>query len=1367
MKRPTWLRKALWLLPIILILLIVTALIGLHIYLSSGRATQAVAERLQDLLGGRVVVQASDIGLVGDSTLRGISAYEDGEPTAPWLQIDDVKADVSALSVVREKAPGAIQFQGARIALRFDRAGHLLTRLPSKKEGPPPQVPHVHIEQGVLTLAQEGRQPMVIRGITVDITPADNGMTLTGTITDPVWGEWKAQGDMDTAGGKTSIVLDTTEVAVTMDKLKAIAFVPPKVWQQVQVEGPTPARVQLDMQTGGGKASVSYRVEITPRGAHVQVTSIDLDATEATGKAVITDEVVQLDDVRGKIAGGAITTSGDLNFRGEASRLAFKVGVQKVVLHDLPRSWKVPPRINGFLTGKADLVVTIKDGKVHTEGSGKGEIDQARWGRIKIQRPITLTLHSENGRFRFGQPKEPVIAAESTVETADTRETPASERTAFAPVDREEMDENPADLLETAPRRVVRLLNRSVQYGADQMSRGLDVAARALGKLKPPSKPDEEPTYLDVDLNLQDVDLAQLVQKLQLRLPYMIAGRLTIQVHASIPINTPGDMKAYRLRGDAKLPRLAVAGLEMTDVKARVRYANGVLDLQGLQGRVPQPKAPKMAGEFEGSAHVQVVPQGDLQASLTIDRVPLDVALNLLPATKDQATGLVSGTIQGRAPLATLSDLATWRGGATLTSPAIEGYGLTLQKASANLTIIQGQARLTTFRTDVAGTSLTGEGNLELTGAYRFNGRLHLDQTDLTALNRLAPSFRPPIEIKGSAELKGTCKGTLKPLRFDTDGDVQAKNLIAEGFRVDDLSFHWSRDAEGLKLSEINAALYGGNVTGTAVVPLASTVAGRANLVLRALDAQKLSKSIPSFPVRLEGKVSGSVKGAMPADPANRTRTWTTEVDLDAPRLRVQGIPTEHLEGTIESHKGTTSYRLKGRSLGGKFEIKGDLPARGQEKDKEKPAGPVGKGHLTVENARLTKLWEAYDISGGLSHLHGRFFISLPYEHRGPHDFPVGNGRFEIVNIRWDDEDLSSSLQGEVRLVPNQLRLANVSGDFGQGQFEGRFGFGLGANAAGWFTINLRQVEASRLLMPLPAVARHVHGPADVTLRGRIGPEWNGGGGITLTRGQVFGLDVTEWRMPLQFRFAPTQGEGELMVHDSQAQIAQGRARFQSTLNWGNGLRLSGLLLFYQVDLRTLLRHSPELASYASGRVSGRVELGGSEMRSINDLQAIVEAKLQQGQALQMPVLRAITPYLRPGISSATFQSGQLKGRLASGIFRIQHATLVGNFLQLIIEGTVALAGNLDLDVTAQTGAYCLSPAQANAAGARVPLVGAIPRLILYEVSSLLANRIVHLRVTGTVRSPTVRLEPIIVLTEEAIRFFLGRLIAPTIPAIP
>jgi hypothetical protein len=59
-----------------------------------------------------------------------------------------------------------------------------------------------------------------------------------------------------------------------------------------------------------------------------------------------------------------------------------------------------------------------------------------------------------------------------------------------------------------------------------------------------------------------------------------------------------------------------------------------------------------------------------------------------------------------------------------------------------------------------------------------------------------------------------------------------------------------------------------------------------------------------------------------------------------------------------------------------------------------------------------------------------------------------------------------------------------------------------------------------------------------------------------------------------------------------------------------------------------------------------------------------------------------------------------------------------------------------------------------------------VPVALIAQVSALLADRVVHLRVTGTVRSPTVRLDPVRLLTDEAVRFFLYNVVFP-VPGAP
>jgi hypothetical protein len=135
-----------------------------------------------------------------------------------------------------------------------------------------------------------------------------------------------------------------------------------------------------------------------------------------------------------------------------------------------------------------------------------------------------------------------------------------------------------------------------------------------------------------------------------------------------------------------------------------------------------------------------------------------------------------------------------------------------------------------------------------------------------------------------------------------------------------------------------------------------------------------------------------------------------------------------------------------------------------------------------------------------------------------------------------------------------------------------------------------------------------------------------------------------------------------------------------------------------------------------------------------------------------------LTPFLRGGVSSATtFNSGNLRARLGAGVVRVQQFSLSSNIIRLIIQGTTTVPqGRLDLDVNGMTGTFLGSGPLAGGILGRIPLVGAVPLGVLQAATSLLSPRLIRLRVTGTVRNPVVRFQPLLMLTEEALRFFGG-----------
>jgi hypothetical protein len=1190
-----------------LVILMVLVLGAARLYLSSRFIAGRIAERMQEVLGGSVSIQSADISLAGGSTLEGLRAYEGDVRETPWLEIGRIDADVSAFGFLGGNRPRDVGLRDAAVTLRFSKDNRLLTHLPAARKTAE-AVPDVRIEHSRFTLIQEGRdRPLEATGVTGTLAGDGTSVKIQGNIDDPYWGKWSITALLEPQTKRVTLQMDAEPSHLTMEKLRSLPFIPKAVWEEVKIEGDSPVFFTLTFKPAsepGGKPNVHYRIDLEPKNTTVFIPSISLHADHASGKVRIEDKVVYLTDVKGRSADGEVQVpEATLDFRPPVgSDLDFKIKVDGVALHGLPKTWKGLekrfPGMDGLVTGHVDLQVAVRKGKATPSGSGQFDIRNLHKGRIPLGR-LSMKFRLDEKGFHLGMAPGrtdtpvaamPALWAVALLAPARPPDPPAS------------------DLLSWTthiPNALVHGVGLLTQKAVDATFSGL---SRLTGTGKTAPKAPAPTKYADVDFSLEDVNLANLVTALKVQLPFSLEGTLAIQAHIGFPIDTPGELKAYRVRGSATMPRLVLAGLEMTDVRAAVRFEEGILDLTELKGKFPAPRPALPTGSFSGTARLEVRPAGNLRADLEVEDLPLDRILRLLPGTTSGAAGMVSGKVSGHVLADRLRELAAWD--------------------------------------------------------------------------------------------------------------------------------------------------------------------GKADLRLQAVDAQALGKAVPAVPVRLEGQVSGTIHGLLTPAAPTKPPALSAQIELTAPQLKVQGIPTQKVSGSIDFQPGgTPKYRLEGESLGGRFKLEGKLPPRSATPPEPPPpvrpaafrqAPPTGPdGHLQVEGVRLSRLWEVYHLQDLLGPLHGVISLDLPFRHVGPDRLPVGEGKFRLADLRWAGEDLSVLIQGDVRLRAEGLEFRDVTGSLGRGILRANFLAPLGERALGWFNVSLSGVDAGHLLLPWPALGRNIQGPVDASLRGRLGAEWTGGGTVVLGRGRVFGIEVNEWRLPVQFAVSVRQGTGEVSVRDSSAAIATGRAVGQAEFSFGAGARADGHLRFYDVDLRALASSAGDVSSFASGRLSGGFDFGGTEVSSADDLSGTLTATLSQSQALQLPVLRQLTPYLRLGMSSSTFQTGRLEARLGRGAFRIQHFSLDGGLLQMLIEGSVTLEGRLDLDVHARTGNATLVPAGLRLLGVRLPIAGPIPASVITEASFLLAQTVVHLRVTGTIRSPVVQVEPLSLLTQEAVRYFLSRAILP------
>jgi len=149
--------------------------------------------------------------------------------------------------------------------------------------------------------------------------------------------------------------------------------------------------------------------------------------------------------------------------------------------------------------------------------------------------------------------------------------------------------------------------------------------------------------------------------------------------------------------------------------------------------------------------------------------------------------------------------------------------------------------------------------------------------------------------------------------------------------------------------------------------------------------------------------------------------------------------------------------------------------------------------------------------------------------------------------------DWLSALRADLELTPERLLVRSE-----RAGVVARMGLSAAGGAAEWFQIDLERAEAARLLAPWPGFRDHVQGPVDASLRGTLGQEWAAQGNVVLTRGKIYGAEVSEWRLPVGVVFLPQEGRGRLEIRESAGQVAPragGRRRDVSVGGWRGGWR--------------------------------------------------------------------------------------------------------------------------------------------------------------------------------------------------------------------
>jgi translocation and assembly module TamB len=1345
---------------------IALALVGLLVVAVRAWVVPALVVRaLEARAGGRVEIRdwwlnTRSAGVVGLKVAEGLEAH------APvWATAERVATDLSLGGLLRGRlAPGEIRLDRPRVSLRFDRKGALLTKVGSGA-GPSGPIPRIIASGAKVTLQQEGRPSMVVSGVTARLAPDANKLSLAAHADDPEWGLCEVHGAFDPAFRSGQIALKST-APIYLDTAKAdtIPFIPDGVWTNVVPDGKVDLNLIVEIGTDK-PGSIGVRTKLSLHDATVTSSALELTATHANGRVVVDGALVRLEKVAGRAVDGRVTADGVMDFRGEIPRFALSLDLDHINVADAPRSWQLEESgVTGRLTGKVQLLALLKEQGVDLSGTtGEAIVEGGELQGLPFKR-MKLVVEGSGRELRYGRSGPPSSSSSSQREQVRILGV-----CALSP---------PWHL-----HPVAHLLQAWAALAAEEVV-ALQVPEEQPAREEPAKPGVQLPRALTTEIEIEDVDITKIIARAEFLLgypfPVPVSGILSVKAVATIPLGKLQSVKDYAFHGDLTLKGAAIDKVDVGHVAAHIDLADGVLALQDFRGRLvdrpnggpdnpPSAETPEVAatgplpeGGFRGELRAALSPPGGLWAHLEGNVLPLgELTAPALPRPTP-LSGRANLFFEASADLSAAADPRAWTALGTVKSRQIRYQTATLDGLDVNFQLDEGRLELSDLSAQLEGQPLKANLALDLKPPYTFGAAVDVAGWDVAKVLAWLPGGGArPVPMSGAVTARAEGSGTLQPLAVKTKGQGHFDQLAAGPVLLGVVPLAWTTREDAIAVQINEARPLGGLVNAEATVPLAPGKPIEGSATIRAIDLARTSAAIPAGALRMTGKASGNATFSLPSD----ISALEAFVRLGAPDLTVQGVPAEKVEATIRAKKGTCAYDVKADSLGGAITLAGGFPLTGAMPSE---AG----GELRAVGFTLERLWKTLGMTGALTRISGRGAIdaNLRALLGGDGSGLYAHGLAELRDLKWGNTLALGQLKGILALTPNYWRVDPLAGELFGGEVNGFMWGGEAPGQAGGNQLGFEmQVERASLKGALAFL--NVLGPGSSgfgTLRiaGSLGESFRASGDFYVPHGKLAGLPVSGLRLPAELVTTGGQGQavmstGTIHLRRFTARVAGGSLRGDAWFRVGEERAFSSTLNLDALDLETIARVYSDAQRPASGKLTGKITLFGPDPALAAKHRGKIVLDLDDGSLVAMPVFREIDKFLGSA-GGGLFEDGDLVANIANRQLTVESMTLEGKLAQLHITGSVGYDGMLNLEVLVNTSQLISETGQALARLLGISATGGRRGEATRQFNSFLSARLMKLRVTGTLKNPSVTLDPGISVGESATGFFGGVLKLPT-----
>ncbi len=408
-------------------------------------------------------------------------------------------------------------------------------------------------------------------------------------------------------------------------------------------------------------------------------------------------------------------------------------------------------------------------------------------------------------------------------------------------------------------------------------------------------------------------------------------------------------------------------------------------------------------------------------------------------------------------------------------------------------------------------------------------------------------------------------------------------------------------------------------------------------------------------------------------------------------------------------------------------------------------------------------LWTALGVGGALDRLQGEGAVDANLR-LSVQPFDVhAHGVAEFRNLRLGTSGQIGRLRGEFLVAPDLWKVENLSGELFGGSSSGSLTYTLATaeepNTLD-YEVEINSADVDRLAVLAPPVQGVLSGRANLRASGRLDEALRAQGDLRVPVGHLYGLPMTEMDAPVILTYLPSSGNGTVEARRFHARLAGGRVEGTARIRFGLHRNFTTELGLSQLDLELITRGYLDSKRPTSGKVSGSISLRGIDTYRSETYSGRADLTLQDASVLDLPVFRALDRFLGGPAGGGVFEQGELHAQINNRQIIVEQLALFGRVAQLHGEGTVGFDGQLNLVVLVNTNQLIAETGQA--------LIALIPGLrngrggsATLQVSNYLSNKLLKVRVSGTVRNPVVMIDSSATVSNAAVSFFSGVLKLP------